>query len=136
MQNYAKVGGILSIISGGIGVFSMFFLIAFGALFAFMPGIFDGNNNFYGGSPDRVFAVIGAVYIALGVLGIAVGILAIVGGAFALKKKHWGLTLAGAIAGALTFFPSGIAAIIFTVLAKPEFQSVAPSAPPQGTITG
>jgi hypothetical protein len=48
-------------------------------------------------------------------------VLAIVGGAFALKKRHWPLALAGAIAGTITFFPCGIPAIIFVSLGKEEF---------------
>ena len=136
MQNYAKVGGVLSIISGGIGIFSMLFLIALGVLFAFMPDIFNGNYYYDRGSPDTVFAIIGVVYAVIGFLGMLVSVLAIIGGAFAVKKKHWGLALAGSIAGTLTFFPCGIAAIIFTVMGKPEFGSMAPppAAPPDKIV--
>jgi hypothetical protein len=50
-----------------------------------------------------------------------IGALGIVGGVYAIKKKHWALALAGAIAGTVTFFPCGIPAIIFVSLGKEEF---------------
>ena len=68
-------------------------------------------------------------YGALGLFFLLVGILAVIGGIYALKKKYWGLALAGAIAGTVTFFPCGIPAIIFVTLGKPEFSIPQPSAP-------
>ncbi len=64
----------------------------------------------------------------LGVLGvplIVLGIISIVGGAYALKRRLWGLALAGAIcaimAGNLVY---GTFAIIFVSIAKHEFNGV------------
>lgn len=51
-----------------------------------------------------------------------IGVLAIVGGVFALKVKHWGWALAGAIAATIVFFPCGIAAVILVTKAHPDFQ--------------
>ena len=51
-----------------------------------------------------------------------IGILAIVGGIYALRRKIWGLALAGSIAA---FFPSwilGLTAIVLTALSKNEFE--------------
>ena len=56
-----------------------------------------------------------AVIFILGIL------LSILGGVFALRRRVWGLTLAGSV-GALICVPLlGVAAIIFTVMAKPRF---------------
>jgi uncharacterized membrane protein HdeD (DUF308 family) len=66
-------------------------------------------------------------YSIIGILFVLVGILGIVGGVFALRKKNWGVALAGAIAGCVTFFPCGIPAIIFVTLAKPEFSARRPA---------
>jgi len=64
----------------------------------------------------------------LGVLGVplvAMGIVSIVGGAYALKRRLWGLALAGAIcsimAGNLLY---GTLAIIFISVSKSEFNGV------------
>jgi len=62
------------------------------------------------------FGVIGTPLIILGAVSI-------VGGSFALKRKVWGLALAGAICAV---FPPpiavlGILSIIFVSLGKPEF---------------
>jgi hypothetical protein len=52
------------------------------------------------------------------------GIVAIIGGIHALKRKRWGLALAGSIVSFLNpwTWELGIAAIVFTVLSKKEFE--------------
>jgi hypothetical protein len=49
------------------------------------------------------------------------GILSVLGGIYALKRKKWGLVLAGAIAGIFLFWPISVAAIVMTILSKDEF---------------
>ncbi len=123
MQNNARVGGILSIISGTIGV-----LWLIGVVFSILMMSFfisDSRMDFYyngDATPDAVFAVIMVVYAVIGGFFTLVGVLGIIGGVFALRKKNWGLALAGAIAGTLVFLPCGIPAIIFTAMGKPEFE--------------
>lgn len=55
---------------------------------------------------------------------IIVGIIALVGGIYALRRKIWGLALAGSICATISLFTwyLGILAIIFTVLSKKEFE--------------
>jgi len=53
---------------------------------------------------------------------LAASILAIVGGIRALRKKTWGLALAGSIGALFGSSPLGVAAIIFTALSKSEFE--------------
>jgi len=53
---------------------------------------------------------------------IIAGVLAIVGGVFAMKKKKWGVALAGSIGSIIAFMPCGIASIIFVIMGKEEFQ--------------
>jgi hypothetical protein len=63
---------------------------------------------------------------------IILSIVAIVGGVFAIRKRAWGFALAAAICGFITGFigfpftvpaiPLGIAAIVFTALAKGRFK--------------
>jgi hypothetical protein len=54
--------------------------------------------------------------------GLVLGVLAIVGGVSALRRKSYGLSLAGAICGLLSFFwILAILAVIFVAMGKREF---------------
>ena len=135
MQNNAKVGGVLSIVSGSLGVLSLLFFIGIAVMMLFMTGRF-GQDFFYdsgfydSGAPEGLFAMMAAMYIIIGICHALVGALAIAGGVFALRKMHWGWALAGAIAGAIVFLPCGVPAIVFIAMGKPEFQGVVPAVPP------
>lgn len=135
MTNNSKIGGILAIVSGAVGILYVFLFIFLICFFAFMitstdPGAFNDPAG------QAVFRFMAFLYGGMGVLFAIASVLAIIGGVYALKKKHWGLALAGAICGSFTFSPAGIAAIIFVILGKPEFAAV-PAAPivPQATST-
>ena len=94
--------GILCIIAGVIGVI-------IGIVIAVVGGI-----GWFFGMPW--FSAIGAPIIV-------VGIIAIVGGSCALRRRAWGLALAGSICA--LFGPwaiLGILAIIFVALGKGEFE--------------
>ncbi len=122
-QNYAKVGGILSIVAGGLGCLSALVVI----FIAVAVGFFSNSEVYYNdryASPDNFFIIMMVIYAVLGVIGILVSVLAIVGGVYGIKKKNWGLALAGSIAGVLAFFPCGVVAVIFTAMGKPEFETL------------
>ena len=123
MENNARIGGILSIVSGAIGAFSGIMVAFLGIFFAvFMPAM-SRFDRFPSSPPfDGFFAIFAVVYGSMGFFLMLVGALSIVGGVFALKKRHWGWALAGSIAGAYVFFATGIAAVIFTAMARNEFQ--------------
>jgi hypothetical protein len=107
-------GGVLSIIAGAcqiIGAFALFLLAIFGAV-----GI------------GLLARPLGAIPIVLfGFLGFwlaITGILAVIGGVLALKRRNWGLSLAGAIAALLGGgHLLGILAIVFIAVGKKEFTS-------------
>jgi hypothetical protein len=72
---------------------------------------------------------IGGAFIGMGWLSaigaplIILGIIAIVGGIYALKRRIWGLALAGSICALIgPWFLLGIAAIVFVALGKGEFK--------------
>jgi hypothetical protein len=122
MPNNARIGGILSIVAGAFFIFylmGMAFMIIATAVISSDVVIYD-----YGVSNSEEFIIIAVVFYAIifGILSL-MGILAIVGGIFAIRRNHWGLALAGAIAGTLTFFPCGIPAIIFISMGKSEFEA-------------
>jgi hypothetical protein len=136
MQNHAKTGGILSIIAGAFGVLGLFGFIFIAAVMLLMPGDFSG---FYdrAAMPEGFFTILAVFYIVMGIFHALAGALAIVGGVFALKRKHWGWALAGAIGGTITFFLCGVPAIIFIVMGKKEFGNGVPVPPaPMEKIVG
>jgi hypothetical protein len=125
MQNNARIGGILSIVAGA---FLVFYLMGM-AFMIFVAAVVSGDviiNDYGVSTPDEFFIIATVFYaVVLGVMSL-LGILAIVGGIFAIRRSHWGLALAGAIAGTLTFFPCGIPAIIFVSIGKGEFETGSP----------
>jgi len=93
--------GILSIISGALTVLTGLLLAVAGTA---LGGIF-GMSGLFG---------------AVGVIPVILGIVSIVGGIYALRRKSWGLALAGSIC-ALSVWFLGIPAIVFVVIGKDEF---------------
>lgn len=101
------VAGILDIIAGSFGLILAFIFVLLGGVMRFIPQV-----------PPYLFPIFTALSLPFAI----VGILAIVGGIYALKRKIWGLALAGSIAA---FFPSwilGLTAIVLTALSKNEFE--------------
>jgi hypothetical protein len=134
MTNNAKVGGILSIISG---VFGLLGLIMFILIAVMMQVMFNNGGmfrDFYGGPYGNMDmkVIISVVYIICGIFSGILGIVSILGGVAATRKKNWGLALAGSITGILVFFPTGIPAVIFVSIGKPEFTR--PSVPSSGSM--
>jgi hypothetical protein len=125
MTNHAKVAGILNIVSGAFGVLGILWAL----LWIFMMKAMISMPDFSYGAPfpTELFTFMVILYATMGVFCALIGALGIVGGVFALRKRHWGVALAGAIAGAVTFFPCGIPAIIFVTLGKPEFSARQPA---------
>ena len=130
MQNNARIGGILSIVAGGLGCIGALLFIAFVVLMMWVisADVYYDGYDYYG--PGYVFSVVAVIYGIMGLVLVLFSVLAIVGGAYALRKKNWGLALAGSIGATLVFFPCGIPAIIFTALAKQEFDALSPPEPP------
>lgn len=95
--------GILTIVAGAIDIILGIMVAAVAEVF----GIFGG------------FRGLGAI----GVPMMVIGVVAIVGGIFAIRRRVWGLALAGAICA---LFPPhigvlGVLSIIFVALSKKEF---------------
>ncbi len=101
--------GILDIICGAWGIFFSIILILLGRVILALVQV-----------PPAVAPIFMAMAIPFGVLSI----LAIVGGVFALRRKVWGLALAGSIASLFSpyFFILAIASIVMTAFSKNEFE--------------
>lgn len=97
--------GILTIIAGALNLIVGIIVAIIGDIVGALAGLWVG------------FGVIGAPLIAL-------GIVSIIGGALAIRRRVWGMALAGAICA---LFPPpllvlGILSIIFVSIGKREFE--------------
>ena len=99
--------GILGIIAGAIGVLFGLILAVAGGILGTIVGVFI---PFIGGAVAGVFAI-----------PLILGIVAIIGGVYALKRRTWGLALAGSICAFFCVWFLGVPAIIFVILGKREF---------------
>ncbi len=112
-------GGILSIVAGAL---EMIFGAVVTALT--MSGVIPGVFRPFPGGRFEIHIMPSFTY--LGVPLLVLGIIAIVGGVSALRRKSFGLSLAGAICALPSYCPLpsyilGILAIIFVALGKREF---------------
>jgi hypothetical protein len=132
MHNDSKIGGILSIVSGAFGILYMLLIIFVLIMLYYM----STNTRFsrgYSDLPPEFMNIMYVVYGAMGIFMALLGVLAIIGGIYSLKRKYWGWALAGAIASSITFFPCGIAALIFIAKGQADFKK--PSVNAEGIIT-
>jgi uncharacterized membrane protein len=105
--------GILDIVAGILSLFSLFFV--FLGLAALKTTV---GADMLPGVPANLIA---AVIIAVGAFFICIDILAIVCGIYTLLRRKWWVALTGAIAAFLASWIIGIAAIVFTVMSKKEY---------------
>lgn len=122
MQNKAQVGGVLNIISGVFGVIGALALLAMIVFFGYIFSLPEVSADLTDTAP---LAIIQVFYGIAAFVLLVLGIIGIVGGVYAMKKRAWGLALAGAICGILTFLPLGIIATIFIAQAQKEFSTSA-----------
>jgi len=110
------VAGILDIVAGSFGlVLGLLVVLGFAAF-----AIFSRTDSTY--LQQLPGAIIASVLITLALVSLIISILALVGGIYALKRKKWGVALAGSIAALFGSTPLGIAAIILIVLSNNEFE--------------
>ena len=116
-SNKATIAGILDITAGVFGLVGgvPLLVLAFGgaAVLGMVP---EPEAN-------RLAAMPLVLFLPLAFLCFVTGLVAVIGGITALNRRRWGLAVAGSIAAIFGFFPVGIAAVIFTVLAEPEFRA-------------
>jgi len=115
------VAGILDIIGGALSILGAI-AVLLGILF-FIPISRSGGPGpvpemgcwMIPGIPEAIL-LIAAVYF------LVVGVLPIIGGVYALRRKKWGLALAGSIAAIFGSSVIGILATIFTAMSRDEFE--------------
>jgi hypothetical protein len=110
------VAGILDLVAGVLGFIAGLLVItgmAFFAVFSTTGGM-SGLQEYPPWLPMVVLFLI--------IPSIILNILAVIGGIYALRRRIWGLALAGSIAAIFSSFFLGIPSIIFTIQAKNEFE--------------
>ena len=108
-----KIAGLLSIIAGSIGILGSVIAIV---LFSFVN---NPHNN-----PMPLDSSFGdAVGWALIISFLVINLVAVAGGVMAIKRRLWGLALAGAICAMFSLWASvlGIVSIVFLALSRHEF---------------
>ncbi|MCK4402475.1 MAG: hypothetical protein KAV98_01720 [Dehalococcoidia bacterium] len=98
--------GILSIIAGAMQTIGGIVVAVVGGTITRLPAI------------PMMPRIVGIIAIPI----IILGIVAIVGGIYALKRKVWGLALAGCICSLFGPWFLGVPAIIFVAMGKGEFE--------------
>ena len=111
------VAGILSIVAGALSAILWFFLILGFLMFAI-----SSSNSSLEIPVDIPFNLGMLSILFLAIPFLIIWILAIIGGVYALKRKIWGLALAGSIAAIIISWPLGIASTVFTAISKNEFE--------------
>ena len=111
------MAGILDITAGVIGLVGGIPLVvlAFGGA-AILGKVAEPEAN-------RLAVLPLVLFLPLALFGFIAGLVAIFGRVAAINRRRWGLSVAGSIAAIFGFFPVGIAAVIFTILAEPEFRA-------------
>jgi hypothetical protein len=109
------IAGALQIIGGGIAVAVLIGLTVWGRMH-YLPAVpwMPGDWFEMGMVPAWVAIAVAPIPI--------LGIVAVIGGAFALRRKSFGMSLAGAIC-ALPIIILGILAIIFVAVSRKEFEA-------------
>jgi uncharacterized membrane protein YozB (DUF420 family) len=103
--------GILNIISGAMGIIGGFaLLLAIKGFLTITPAMIASG-----------FGIDLSIIPRLGALILTLGIIALVGGIYAIKRRKWGLALAGSILALFTGAILGLLSIIFVSLGRKEF---------------
>ena len=103
------IGGILTIISGALGMLG---------IASYSIGFGDVGSGFgKGDMPPFVPSII----FGMSIPALIIALLAVIGGIFALRRKNWRWSLAGSIAAVLSLIILGIPAIVLIALSKDEF---------------
>ena len=105
------VAGILSLVAGALGIIIGIAVATIGAIGCGVWG-------------EMGLPFIGRLAVTATAAPLVLSAVAIVGGVYALKRKVWGLALAGGICALLIppAFVLGILAIIFVAMGKDEFK--------------
>jgi hypothetical protein len=108
-----KIAGLLSIIAGAVGILG-------GSIIVFMIYLMTGS--FYYVGPEHRYLWDLPLWVFI-IPFFIINVIAIAGGVMALKRRIWGMALAGAICSMLTPWTLvlGAASIVFLIRSRNEF---------------
>jgi hypothetical protein len=111
-----QTAGILSVISGAIGLLGSFVGLVRILVLSVNGTLADHNFVVFG------HTIAHSIYVSI-VLSIFIsGIIALVGGICAIRRKIWGMALAGSIASMYLITVVGLVSVILTGLSHDEFE--------------
>ncbi len=116
----STVAGVLSIVAGAfnaLGAIWITFLLIATRNWTFPYGYISPYDLPFATSILSVILVISLIFCIIG------AVFPVVGGIFALQRRYWGWSLAGAIVAIFTSLPFGVLATIFIALGKDEFKN-------------
>jgi hypothetical protein len=115
-------GGVLSIVAGALevilGGLAAVALAILRVLFRVAPLPFNLDPRF-----GHAVGLVPFWSVIVGVPLFALGIVAVIGGVYAIRRRVFGLALAGAICGLIPLNPLGLLAVIFIAVSKREFRA-------------
>lgn len=127
--------GVMTIITGAMGIAGGIFLFFLSGLIGGLGGVDWGSmmdkwsGSWWGpgavdipGMMDNIIGIGTTVFLIAGIVVLVFGIIALCGGINAVKRRRWGLSLAGSILSLFIMPILGILAIIFMSLGKGEFE--------------
>mgnify|MGYP001037271239 CR=1 FL=1 len=134
----SRTAGILSIVAGSAGIAVGAMVGGFAVLLQGLTGtelskLLDrwagtGGTDIWGPGIEMMPEVLdmlpglaSTLLIAVTIAVIVFGVIALVGGINAVKRRRWGLALAGAILAIPVMPPLGVLAVIFVSIGKREF---------------
>ena len=112
------VAGILNIIAGALRLIYFFFMIVAVVAVGSSPFMWDSVPGMY----PMTVGTVQTILVLIAVYSFVTGVLPLVGGIFALRRKKWGLALAGAIVAIIGLSVLGVASTVITALCREEFE--------------
>ena len=109
------IAGVLELVGGGIAVAMIMRDVTLGPLVPILPVPFLPGHEIW-------IVYLRNRFVNLAVVAMVLGVIAIIGGISALRRRSYGLSLAGAIC-ALPSTLLGILAVVFIALGKREFRA-------------
>ena len=115
------VAGIFNLISGVFFLFGGVIIISMlGQIKMAMPwASYAMYSMGLEGEPSSSFVM--TFIVILGTAVVLLGVVSILGGIYSIKRRLWGMALAGAISTFLSLFVLGIPTIVLTAVSKREF---------------
>ena len=117
-----SAGGILSILVGAFEITTAAMMVTLVKLNFSIPLLPPNLLGFLGLEPGFEMPAMPIWFIIVVAVFAIAGIIAIIGGIFAIKRRSFGLSLAGAICAFVPVNTLGILAVIFVSLGKREFE--------------